>query len=71
MSLAGVRFDSKHDFSPPTIFLGSPLPLDMGYPFLVGSNILLLMVVQQRVVILVVEEDGGLEGHALIFSCKN
>ena len=30
----------------------SPLPLDMGYLFLVGSNILLLMVVQQRVVIL-------------------
>ena len=28
----------------------SPLPLDVGYLFLVGSNILLLMVVQQRVV---------------------
>ena len=50
MSLAGVRFDSKHDFAPPTILLGSPLPLDTGYPFLVGSNILLLMVVEQRVV---------------------
>ena len=30
----------------------SPLPLDMGYLFLVGSNILLLTVVQQQVVIL-------------------
>ena len=30
----------------------SPLPLDVGYLFLVGSNILLLMVVQHRVVIL-------------------
>ena len=40
-------------FAPPTILLGaSPLPLDMGCLFLVGSNILLLMVVQQRVLIL-------------------
>ena len=30
----------------------SPLPLGMGYLFLVGSNVLLLMVVQQQVVIL-------------------
>ena len=30
----------------------SPLPLDMGYLFLVGSNFLLLMVVQQLVAIL-------------------
>ena len=30
----------------------SPLLLDVGYLFLVGSNILLLMVVQQQVVIL-------------------
>ena len=30
----------------------SPLPLDVGHLFLVGSNILLSMVVQQRVVIL-------------------
>ena len=30
----------------------SPLPLDTGYLFLMGSNILLLMVVQQLVVIL-------------------
>ena len=30
----------------------SPLPLDVGYPFLVGSNILQLTVVQQWVVVL-------------------
>ena len=30
----------------------SPVPLDMRYHFLVGSNTLLLMVVQQRVVLL-------------------
>ena len=47
VSLVGIRFDFKHDFAPHTILLGSSLPLDMGYPFLVGPNILLLMVVQQ------------------------
>ena len=54
MSLAGMGLDSKHNFTPPTILLGClfPLPLDVGYLFLVGSNIFLLMVVQQRVVIL-------------------
>ena len=35
----------------------SPLPLGMGYLFLVGSNILLSMVVQQLVVILVFSQD--------------
>ena len=35
----------------------SPLPLDVGYLFLVGSNILLLMVVQQLVVILVFSQE--------------
>ena len=34
----------------------SPLPLGMGYLFLVGSNILLLMVVQQLVAILVLSQ---------------
>ena len=56
----GIGFDSKCDFTPPSILplegegeLGaSPFPLDVGYLFLVGSNIFLLMVVQQRVVIL-------------------
>ena len=53
MSLVGMGFDSKCDFCPSYCLAGaSPLPLDMGYLFLVGSNILLSMVVQQRVVIL-------------------
>ena len=52
MSLVGMGFDSKCDCAPPTILLGSSLPLDLGYLFLVGSNILLWMVVQQRVEIL-------------------
>ena len=39
----GMRFDSKHDFAPHTHLVGaSPLPLDVGYLFLVGSNSLLL-----------------------------
>ena len=52
MSLVGMVFDSRCDFTPPTILLGFLLlSLDMGYLFLVGSNIL-LMVVQQWIVIL-------------------
>ena len=48
-----MGFDSKCNFSPPIILLGIfPLPLDMGYLFLVGSNILLSMVVQQIVSVL-------------------
>ena len=48
-----MGFDSKCDSTPPTILLGLLLcPLDVGYLFLVGPNILLSMVVQQRVVIL-------------------
>ena len=48
-----MGFDSKCDFTPPTILLGaSPLPLDVGYLFLVGSNILLSMAVQQQITIL-------------------
>ena len=53
MSLAGMGLDSKRDFCPSYCYAGaSPLPLDMGYLFLVGSNILLSMVVQQQGVIL-------------------
>ena len=53
MSLVGMGFDSKCDFCPSYCLAGaSPLPLDMGYLFLMGSNILLLMAVQQLVVIL-------------------
>ena len=52
VSLIGMVFDSKCDFTPPTILLGFLLlPLDTGYLFLVGSNIL-LMIVQQWIVIL-------------------
>ena len=48
--LAGLGFESKWDFTPPTtILLGLLL---CSYIFLVGSNILLPMVVQQWVVIL-------------------
>ena len=52
MSLAGMGFDSKCDFTPPTILLGLlPCPWVWGI-FLVGSNILLLTVVQQQFAIL-------------------
>ena len=46
-------FDSKRDFTPPTILLGLLLcPWTWGIFFWLGSNILLSMVVQQQVVIL-------------------
>ena len=51
-SPVGMQFDSKCDFTPPPPFCDFSLPLDMGYHFSVGSNILLSMVVQQWVVIL-------------------
>ena len=48
-----MAFDSKCGFCPSYHIAGaSPLLLDVGCLFLVGSNILLLMVVQQRVAIL-------------------
>ena len=53
VSLVGMGFDTKLDFFPSYHLPGaSPLPLDMGCLFLVGSNILLSMVFQQWVVIL-------------------
>ena len=51
VSLVGMGFDSKHDFTPPTVLLGLLLCPWTGI-FLVGSNILLMMAVQQKVVIL-------------------
>ena len=52
-SLVGMGFGSKCDFTPPTILLGLLLcPLDVGYLFLVQSNILLSTVIQQQVAIL-------------------
>ena len=59
-SLEGIGLDSKHDFAPhpPCCLVGaSPLPLHVGYLFLVGSNILLLMVVQQRVALLELSQE--------------
>ena len=50
--MAGIGFDSKHDFAILPSAGASPLPLDVGYLFLVRSNILLSMTVQQRIVIL-------------------
>ena len=51
-TLSGMGFDSK--WLHPCYHLpgASPLPLEVGYLFLVGSNMLLSMVVQQWVVIL-------------------
>ena len=52
-SLVGKGFDSKCDFTPPTIFLGLLLcPWMWGILECGGSNILQLMVVQQWVVVL-------------------
>ena len=46
-SLAGMGFNSKHDFALPAILLGLLLcPWTQGTFFLVGSDILLLMLVQ-------------------------
>ena len=43
----GYGFDFKCEFAPPTILAGaSPLPLNVGYLYLVGSNNFLLIVVQ-------------------------
>ena len=53
VSLVGMGFDSKHDFTPPTVLLELLLcPWMWGIFFLVGFNIFLSTVVQQRAVIL-------------------
>ena len=52
LSLAGMGFDLKCDFIPPTVLLGFSFPLGVGCLFLVGTNLLLLMIVPQQVVIL-------------------
>ena len=51
--LAGMGFDFIVFVPLQCLFVASPLYLDMGYLFLVGSSVLLSMVVQQLVVILV------------------
>ena len=54
VSLVGMRFDFKMWLCPFYHLLAAfPLPLDVWYHFLVGSNIFLSMVVQQLVAILV------------------
>ena len=52
VSLVGMGFDSKHDFTPPTVLLELLCPWMWGIFFLVGFNIFLSTVVQQRAVIL-------------------
>ena len=47
-----MGFDSKSDFTPPTILLGLLLCL-----WVWGSNIVLLMVVQQQVAILLFSQE--------------
>ena len=57
-SLAGMGFDSKGDFTPPTVLLGFLLcpwtcfSFFFFFFFFMGSNIILSTVVQQQVVIL-------------------
>ena len=51
-SLAGMGFDSKHDFAPLLPCRGFSFALGRGVYFLVGSNTLLSMAVRQWVVIL-------------------
>ena len=48
----------------------SPLSLDMGYYFLVGSNILLLMVVQQLVVVLEFSQEKVSTHPSTLPSCE-
>ena len=52
----GLRFDSKCDFTSPTVFLGLHLCPWTSF-FWVRSNILLLIFVQQLVVILVFSQE--------------
>ena len=48
----------------------SPLPVDMGYLFLVGSNILLLMVMQHQVVMLEFSQEEMSSLPSTLTSCK-
>ena len=50
-SLAGMRFDSKHDFAPPTLLLGLSFALGCGVSFFGGIQHSPVDNVQQRVVI--------------------
>ena len=68
ISLAGMRFDSKCSFA--LLPSGaSPLPLDVGYFFPVGSNILLSVVVQQWVVVLEFSQERTSTHPSTLPSC--
>ena len=68
--LAGMEFDSKHDFTTPNhLVRASPLPLDMEYLFLMGSNILLLMVLQLLFAILEFSEEKISIYSSTLLSC--
>ena len=56
-SLAGMRSDFKCNCPLLPFVAASPLPLDAGYLFLVGSSILLSMVVQQLFAFLVFSQE--------------
>ena len=68
--LVGMEFDSKYDFTPPTILLGlllCPFTLFFFFFFLVGCNILWSIVVHQWVAIL--EFSQKLSAHPTLPSC--
>ena len=72
--LAAMQFDSKHDFTHPPphhLVQDYPLPLDVGYLFLVGSNILLLMVLQLLFAILEFSQEKISTYSSTLLSCEN
>ena len=70
-SLTGMWFDSKCDFTPCTILLGSPFALGYGVSFLVQCNILLLMVVQQQFVIFELSQEKMSSQPCSLPSCRD
>ena len=69
-SLVGMGFDSKCDFFPFFHLVGaSYLPLNVGYLYMVRSNILLLMVVQQWVAVLEFSQEKMSTRPSTLTSC--
>ena len=65
-----MGFDSKRDFFPSFHLVGaSYLPLNVGYLFMVRSNILLLMVVQQWVAVLEFSQENMSTRPSTLTSC--